>query len=278
MLPLPTFATKCPRDFKTDSTMESSTGSIIVRVVDPVSAAPVDIVEAVGGVGAVLPDGYTVEYRVREAHWAPMLCTIPVLAGNPAEGTFDIPLTPVETKYPGVFLAELVVLDELGVRRFSDMRYLEIAPTLDLLKHSGVPTVAEVRLYLRDTPADNTLLDDAEFSIAEVMAALRRPIDIWNEMPPDVVTYTAATFPWREHWMQAAVGYLLKTASYHYYRNELTYSSGGLSSVEKDKGKIYQGLANESIAEFKEWAMRKKVEINMNMGYGTLGSSYGRRW
>jgi hypothetical protein len=132
-----------------------------------------------------------------------------------------------------------------------------------------------VRLYLRDTPADNTLLDDVEFSSVEIMAALRRPVDIWNETTPCLINYTPATFPWREHWMQAAVGYLMQTASYHYYRNELSYSSGGLSAADKDKGRTYQEMAKQNIDNFKQWMMRKKIEINMDMGYGTLGSPYG---
>jgi hypothetical protein len=273
MLPLQQFASACPRDFKLDSTTEATVGSISLTVTDE-KGDPVDVVSAVGGTGTDLPAGYTAKYTVKEAHWAPVLWTEDAVAAAPSVGEFQVDLGTGHTKYPGVYLAELAVFDDNDQRRFSEMRYLEIAPTLNTFKHSGPPTIAEVRLYLRDTPADNTLLDDVEFSSVEVMAALRRPIDIFNETPPDLCRYTAATFPWREHWMQAAVGYLMQTAAYHYSRNELTYSSGGLSAVDKDKGRVYQQVAAEKIAEFKEWMMRKKVEMNMDMGYGTLNSPY----
>jgi len=275
MLPLQQFSTTCPRDFRVNSVAESSEETITLYVVDE-HGNPVDIATAVGGVGGALPADYTMEYRVREAHWTNKLNTVEALPVDLTGGVVQVDLTLADTKYPGIFLAELVVLNELGVRKFSNMRYLEVSPTIDWLREPGVPTVAEVRLYLRDTPADNTLLDDVEFSVTEVMAALRRPIDIWNETPPDLVRYTASTFPWREHWMQAAVGYLLKTAAYHYFRNELTYSSGGLSAAAKDKGDTYMKLSAMQLDEFKSWMMNKKIEINMNMGYGTLGSPYGR--
>lgn len=274
MLPLQQFSTACPRDFKLNSVAASSVGSITLRVVDSVGN-PVDLSQAVGGINGELPAGYTMEYRVREAHWAPQLNAIEAQAVNLTGGVVSVDMGLADTKYPGIYLAELVILDEAGARRFSEMRYLEVSPTIDLLREPGIPTIAEVRLFLRDTPADNTMLDDVEFSSTEVVAALRRPIDIWNETPPDVIRYTAATFPWREHWMRGAIGYLMQTASYHYFRNELTYNSGGLSAADKDKGDVYMKLASMQLDEFRSWMMRKKVEINMNMGYGTLGSPYG---
>jgi hypothetical protein len=274
MLPLQQFSSACPRDFKLNSVAESSAAVITLNITNA-QGNPVNLVEAVGGTGETLPDGYTMEYRIREAHWANQLNSLEVQEVDLTSGVVSVDMSATDTKFPGTFLAEFLIIDQDGVRRFSEMRYLEITPTINWLREPGIPTVAEVRLYLRDTPADNTLLDDVEFSAAEVMAALRRPIDIWNETTPDVIRYTAATFPWREHWMQAAVGYLMKTASYHYFRNELSYSSGGLSAADKDKGQTYMKLAEMQLEEFKSWMMRKKVEINMNMGYGTLGSPYG---
>ena len=101
MLPLQQFSSKCPSDFKLDSTVEASVTQLQVTTVDE-HGEPVNVVEALGGSGLDLPAGYTVKYRVKESHWAPVLWTTDATASDPALGEFQVDLGTGHTKYPGV--------------------------------------------------------------------------------------------------------------------------------------------------------------------------------
>lgn len=178
---------------------------------------------------------------------------------------------------PGVYLAELVIRDTAGVRRVSEFRYLQVAPTLEWRSHGPI-TIAELRMALMDYACSNTLLDEVEFTDSEIMFAIRRPIDRWNETSPNVIAYTPATFPWREHWMICTVGYLMRAAAHKYRRNNLTYQAAGLNVADMDKFNEYEKVAALRVEEFDKWMMNKKIEINVSLGVGSLGSAYGRAW
>ena len=90
--------------------------------------------------------------------------------------------------------------------------------------------------------------------------------------------YTPATFPWREHWMICTIGYLMRAAAHKYRRNDLTYQAAGLSVSDMNKFAEYESIAKERIAEYDKWMLNKKVEMNVTMGVGSLGSAYGRYW
>ena len=45
-----------------------------------------------------------------------------------------------------------------------------------------------------DYHCSNSLIDDYEFTETDVMFAIRRPIDRWNEMTPNIMVFTPATF------------------------------------------------------------------------------------
>lgn len=176
--------------------------------------------------------------------------------------------------HPGIYLAELVVRDDKDVRRVSEFRYLQVSPTLEWRSHGPI-TIPEIRMAILDFECSNTLLDDVEFEDVEIMAAIRRPIDRWNETTPNLVLYTPATFPWREHWMICTVGYLMRAAAHKYRRNNLTYQAAGLTVSDMDKFNEYEKVAALRIKEYDEWMRNKKVEMNVSMGYATMGSPYG---
>ncbi len=133
----------------------------------------------------------------------------------------------------------------------------------------------DVRMALWDyCPAANTLLDDFEFPEDVVIHMIRRPLDLWNEISPDICRATPDTFPYREHWLQCTCGFLLTASARLQRRNWLQYSAGGLQVQDKSLWANYQQEGAQLVAEFKDWAKQKKVELNLDRGYGTLGSTY----
>lgn len=50
----------------------------------------------------------------------------------------------------------------------------------------GPPTLMELRMRLRDTMVENSLLAQVEFSDAEIIYAVQRPVQEFNEEPPNL--------------------------------------------------------------------------------------------
>jgi hypothetical protein len=232
--------------------------------------------------GAPLPAGWTARYLVKEMHWLVQLIDKPARVQDAAQGIFSVQFSAADFTmgcigYPGIFLSELVILDEQGRRRVTNRRYLEVIPTLTY-QSQGPITVAEIRLAMMDYPCSNTLIDDYEFTQTEVMFAIRRPIDRFNEQTPNIMVFTPATFPWREHWLSCTIGYLLKSAAMKARRNSMQYQGGGLAVNDKSFYGDYQAMGDQLIAEYDEWMKHKKIEMNVSNGIGMLGSAYGRYW
>ncbi len=177
---------------------------------------------------------------------------------------------------PGVYLAEASFYAPGRVLRLRERRWLEVEPTLAFSNHGPV-TEQEVRMALRDYACFNTFLQTEESFPSEIMFAIRRPVDLWNELPPiGVAQHTVTTFPYRESWLEATVGFLLRSHAAHRRRNELTISNSTIQMRDNDKHEDYEQLGHQRIAEFKEWARETKRAINMYNGFGVLGSRYGR--
>jgi hypothetical protein len=230
-----------------------------------------------------LPEGWTAEYLVREMYWSGVYLRKALTVEDASRGLFTVTFQQNDFRKsgsygdPGTFLAEVVVRDENGVRRVSEFRYLQVVPTLEWTSHGPI-TIPEIRMALLDYGCSNTLLDDVEFTDAEIMFAIRRPIDRWNETTPNLILYTPATFPWREHWMICTIGYLMRSAAHKYRRNNLTYQAAGLNVNDMDKFSEYEQVAALRVKEYDDWMRNKKIEINVSQGVGTLGSAYGRYW
>ena len=137
-------------------------------------------------------------------------------------------------------------------------------------------TAMDVRLAVMDTsPEANQLLDDLEFSDMMIYHAVERCIDEWNETPPELArVYDATTFPYREHLIKGAVGYLMQAIAYRYTRNRMAYSAAGLTMDTNDKGPQYIQLANIARGEWKAFVAAKKTEHNMSECFGTFDLPY----
>jgi hypothetical protein len=187
-----------------------------------------------------------------------------------ADSTFTFQVAAEHVAYAGIFVGDIQVTDEADDVVFVRRLFVEIEPNQTGVNGLYPLSIAEVRLALRDeTPDTNYLLDDVEFTDKEIAYCICRPVDLWNETPPQLQSYSYATFPFRYHWTQAVIGELLKLAGRHHVRNDLDYSAGGISVRDDAKWKTYLELGNRKLAEFKEWMALKKSEMNFTLGWGS---------
>ena len=194
-----------------------------------------------------------------------------------SDGTVRFQLTDTDLQYAGIYVGDLVLKDNDGNTVHTTRFFLSIEPSMDATFSDLSPalTIAWIRMMVRDTcPEANYLLDELEYSDAEIMMALRNPIDEWNETPPDLGAYTPRTFPFRNHHAKAAIGELLQMAGLWYLRNHLSYSAGAVAVNDRDKASAYLQLAEAYKEKWSKFIINKKIEINIAGGFMTLRSSY----
>jgi hypothetical protein len=59
-----------------------------------------------------------------------------------------------------------------------------------------------------------------------------------------------------------------------YRRNQLNYSAAGLSVDDQNKEGSYEQAGQIRWQAYREWVRSKKAEINLESGYGEIGSTY----
>lgn len=189
------------------------------------------------------------------------------------EGLVRIPLTPGELNYnEGVWYAEFLCYS--GDKLVQDYRaYLCIRKGMDGSSSGPHPvTVMDVRMALMDTSAEmNSVLDDLEFSDMMILNAVERAVDEWEETPPRLERrFDATNFPFREHLIKGAVGYLLQSVMYRYMRNRMQYSAAGLTFDRNEKGGTYLQLASMALQEWRGFIATMKTSMNMEECMGVV--------
>ena len=142
---------------------------------------------------------------------------------------------------------------------------------MSLIGNARYLTDIDIRLWLRDSPDLNRLLDDYEFTPAEIQAAQTHAVDYWNELPPDIGSYDYTVFPFRFNMLQGTVANLLFIAANSYRRNKLKYDIPGGAISDLDKEPEYTAAAEKLWNEYKQWCMHKKRELNSESAWGTVG-------
>jgi len=197
-----------------------------------------------------------------------------------AQGIVLAKLTPTQTRFAGIFVAQVQVFNAADDLIWNTPYWAVFNPSLNVTS-TGPITIPEVRLILRDScPEQNFLLDDFEFNDSQIVACMRLPIDEFNEKYQPKTTYSPRTFPWRFHWLRATAGYLMEIAARGYARDHLNYVAGGVTVSDRDKAKIYVELANQLLADWRQFVKERKIEMNIEGGFGTMGSgyTYSTRW
>jgi len=236
-----------------------------------------------GGPESDLTDVHSVKLVAKEWMNAPeTYLTKDCVVVSAAEGLLKIRFKPSNLTLAGIWPAAVICYNSADELIAQYRAYLYVQPSLTDIG-TGVSTTYplqphEIRMEMRDAcPAANSLLEDVEFSDLEIFYNIQKPIEEWNETPPDLsdagASYTQNTFPWRHAWRRATVGYLLRTAAIWQERNNFNYSAGGLSVKDKDKGQPYMAISERLIGEWRDWVMHKKAEINQGLCYGSMNSA-----
>jgi hypothetical protein len=226
-----------------------------------------------------IPASATVDLTLKES-WTSLSSTLSAscVVDNYTDGDIHVDFTVADTTVPGIWLGEFTVKDtaDIVVRRF--YCYSEVVGGLTEIQSNNPLTISEIRLAIRDRcSADNYLLDRVEFSDAEIIYAIKRPVDWWNSTVPDgFARYSYSTFPYRYHWMDAVIGELLRIAALNLSRNRLAIQGGGLNTDDKARAELYLQLSEKFQQQFKTWALGKIRTINMTKWYGyTVNRSFG---
>ena len=202
-------------------------------------------------------------------------CTI---ENPPTEGVITLELTVDDTEYAGLWEAGFQLLNASDELQAEFRVYLELQKSMNYTHSSKNDpiTIGEVRMALYDKcPADNEFLDDVEFTDSEIIYAIRRIVDLWNEEKPVIAgaIYTMATFPYRYHGVNAACGELMKMKGIQLMRNRLPFSTGGGKIDDKQRANPYIQIGSELIQDYRNWMRTEKARINANNVYGGTGRS-----
>lgn len=194
-------------------------------------------------------------------------------AVTPADGVVRATLPAAATRLPGVYDLEWRVTDAAGdlVHVTQGSMIVDRGLAGD---GKGPPTVAELRLHLRDSGAeDNYLLDTIEFDLAEVAACIERPVRLWNETLEFVgPRYTTQNYPYRSQWLDATIGYLHMLAAHNYDRNLQEYQAGGTAMRDKAKGNLYLQKSQLLLGAYGNWVKQRKGQLNMEAAFGSTAS------
>jgi len=138
--------------------------------------------------------------------------------------------------------------------------------------NKGYLTELDVRAFLRDTkPEANLLLDDYEYGPEEIRQAMTMAVDTWNDTPPDLIRHTVESFPYRRILLLGAVANLLTMAGMMFRRNRLPYQIAGGSVDDQNKAPDYDRAAADLAKQFTTMLQAKKLELNIDQGWGTDG-------
>lgn len=246
---------------------------------------PVDLTAVNLTNGPAENDNYAVVLRLKEQISAGSGKAPVQLIGtitDAATGQVEFNLTKSMVGLPGIYYAEvaLITVEEdsratpCGI--FSNIFSLIISrSTLGRATPGGPPSIAEIRLHLRDSaPGESFLLDNVMFDDAEIALAIQRPVQYWNEMPPPLENFTTQNFPFRYHWLEGICANLFFMVAEQYRRNQFDYVAGGIQVNDQNKEQNYERAGQTRWQMYREWVRGKKAQINLESCYGEVGSVY----
>lgn len=134
--------------------------------------------------------------------------------------------------------------------------------------------VEEIRMFLRDQPGYNILLEDIEFSNDDIQLAMRLTVARYNALTPQ----TSITGPqYLNEWVLlcGVCCILFRSEGARQLRNQMLTQDGNISPVGVDeKQDLYLAWSNTFCSEFDDKAQKIKIQNNMESCYGGFGSGY----
>jgi hypothetical protein len=127
--------------------------------------------------------------------------------------------------------------------------------------------VSQVRLYLRDFPELNRLIDGEETSDRMIAWAVIDTLDDINNTPPFLGGYTVENFPYRHLLMRGTVLSVLESVGMLQTRNQLSYNDGGISVQASDKAPMIMQWIGMFRTSYEQKKKDFKVAMNLSMGF-----------
>ena len=127
--------------------------------------------------------------------------------------------------------------------------------------------VSQVRMYLRDYPELNRLIDGEETSDRMIAWAVIDTLDDINNRPPFIGTFTCATFPYKSLLLRGTVIAILESVGILQTRNQLQYSDGGISVGASDKGPMIMQWINMLNMSYQQKLDKWKISQNITQAY-----------
>jgi hypothetical protein len=210
--------------------------------------------------------------------------SIPVIeigadAVDAVNGVVQARLTAAAVKCAGIYKIEWAVFDSDSKLLFTNQGFLVVDKGLfgEEISYSGPLTIPEIRLHLRDNnDGDNFLIDTSEWSLAELVACIERPVLYFNETNPPINTrYNTKNFPYRFNWLNGTVAGLYETAAHHYRRNSKTFqASSGVNLDDKQKAAEYEQKSQALWTDYKKFVQNRKVSLNMEACFGSTSEIF----
>lgn len=131
-------------------------------------------------------------------------------------------------------------------------------------------------MFLRDRADRNILLDDVQFSDADVNLAAEMAASAFNAVTPQS-RFTPSSFPSHLQYVLliGTARFLMMSESFLQIRNQATYQDGDIAPIGiDDKQAAYMQLAQILKAEWDELVRGVKTQDNLESAYNSLGSGY----
>lgn len=137
-------------------------------------------------------------------------------------------------------------------------------------------SIQEIREHLQDYPDQNFLLDEEEFTDKQIEIAFRDAVDSFNTFPPVHITFTGGfSNPiLKSIMLEGILARIYRGKALQQLRNQLDFQDGGAAGSIDNKGQFYQQIAEQFSQNFERRARDWKKFININQGFGELGSDY----
>lgn len=155
--------------------------------------------------------------------------------------------------------------------------------SVQLTKDAFPLDVEEIRMFLRDQPDYNILMDDIEFDNKDIERAMRLTVAKWNAVTP--MTNLTSPAQMNEYILLCGVCcILLRSEGLRQVRNQLMTQDGNIAPIGLDeKEALYLKWALHFCDEFERLAKEMKVQENMESLLddrcgGASGFGSGYRW
>lgn len=129
-----------------------------------------------------------------------------------------------------------------------------------------------VRLYLRDFPELNRLIDGEETSNRMIAWAVADTLDDWNTTPPFIGDASLENFPSLSLLREGTVILVLESVGLLQTRNQLSYSDGGISVQVSNKAPLLLQWIQLFRGSYERKKDRMKASMNIEQGMAGTGT------